>query len=125
LTVLLLLLFGGAVVGGLLASLTWRAAVAGVALVFLVRPLIAWLALRGAPGTRAEHAVIAFFGIRGIGSFYYLAYATAAVTFPQAGELWALIGFVVIVSVVVHGVSATPVMRRLDRRHERSNQARR
>jgi NhaP-type Na+/H+ or K+/H+ antiporter len=64
--------------------------------------------------------VIAFFGIRGIGSFYYLAYATAAVTFPQAGELWAIVGFVVVVSVVVHGVSATPVMRWLDRRHERS-----
>ena len=120
LTVLLLLLFGGAVVGGLLSGLSWRAAAVGLALVFAVRPLIAWLALRGAPGTRGEHAVIAFFGIRGIGSFYYLAYATAAVTFPQGGELWALVGFVVIVSVGVHGVSATPVMKWLDRRHERS-----
>jgi NhaP-type Na+/H+ or K+/H+ antiporter len=83
LTVLLLLLFGGAVVGGLLSDLTWRAAAVGLALVFAVRPLIAWLALRGAPGTRGEHAVIAFFGIRGIGSFYYLAYATAAVTFRR------------------------------------------
>src|SRR5688572_310398 len=70
LTVLLLLLFGGAVVGGLLSSLTWRAAAVGLALVLVVRPLTAWLALRGAPGTRGEHAVIAFFGIRGIGSFF-------------------------------------------------------
>jgi NhaP-type Na+/H+ or K+/H+ antiporter len=116
LTVLLLLLLGGAVVGGLLSALTWRAAAVGLALVFVVRPLIAWLALRGAPGSRGEHAVIAFFGIRGIGSIYYLAYATAAVTIPQAAELWALVGFVVIVSVVVHGVSATPVMQWLDRR---------
>jgi NhaP-type Na+/H+ or K+/H+ antiporter len=116
LTVLLLLLLGGAVVGGLLSELTWRAAAVGLALVFVVRPVIAWLALRGAPGSRGEHAVIAFFGIRGIGSFYYLAYATAAVTIPQAAELWALVGFVVIVSVVVHGVSATPVMQWLDRR---------
>lgn len=119
LTVLLLLLFGGAVVSGLLAPLTWRAAAAGLALVFVVRPLVAWLALRGAPGAPAEHAVIAFFGIRGIGSFYYLAYATTTAAFPQARELWALIGFVVIVSVVVHGISATPVMKRLDRRSVR------
>jgi NhaP-type Na+/H+ or K+/H+ antiporter len=120
LTVLVLLLFGGAVVGGLLAPLTWRAAAVGLALVLLVRPLTAWLALRGAPGTRGEHAVIAFFGIRGIGSFFYLAYATTAVEMPQAEELWALVGFVVIVSVVGHGISATPVMKRLDRRHDRT-----
>jgi NhaP-type Na+/H+ or K+/H+ antiporter len=116
LTVLLLLLLGGAVVGGLLSELTWRAAAVGLAMLFVVRPLIAWLSLRGAPGSRGEHAVIAFFGIRGIGSFYYLAYATAAATIPQAAQLWALVGFVVVVSVVVHGVSATPVMQWLDRR---------
>ncbi len=120
LTVLLLLLLGGAVVSGLLAPLTWRAAAVGLALVFVIRPLVGWLALRGAPGTRGEHAVIAFFGIRGIGSFFYLAYAITTVEIPQAAELWALVGLVVIVSVGVHGVSATPVMKWLDRRHERS-----
>jgi sodium/hydrogen antiporter len=120
LTVLLLLLFGGAVVNGLLSALTWRAAAVGLVLLFVLRPLAAWLSLRGSPGTKGEHAVIAFFGIRGIGSFYYLGYATAAATFAEAEELWALVGLVVIVSVVVHGVSATPVMLRLDRRHERT-----
>jgi NhaP-type Na+/H+ or K+/H+ antiporter len=120
LTVLLLLLFGGAVVSGLLAPLTWRAAAVGLALLFVIRPLVAWLALRGSPGTGGEHAVIAFFGIRGIGSFFYLAYATATVEIPQASELWALVGFVVILSVVGHGISATPVMKWLDRRHERT-----
>jgi sodium/hydrogen antiporter len=120
LTVLLLLLFGGAVVHGLLSELTWAAAGVGLVLLFVIRPLAAWLSLRGSPGTKGEHAVIAFFGIRGIGSFYYLAYATAAATFAEAEALWALVGFVVIVSVVVHGVSATPIMQRLDRRHERT-----
>jgi NhaP-type Na+/H+ or K+/H+ antiporter len=120
LTVLLLLLFGGAVVNGLLSALTWPLAAVGLMLLFVLRPLAAWLSLRGSPGSKGEHAVIAFFGIRGIGSFYYLAYATAAATFAEAEALWALVGFVVIVSVVVHGVSATPVMQRLDRRHERT-----
>lgn len=120
LTVLLLLLFGGAVVNGLLSELTWRAAAVGLMLLFVLRPLAAWLSLRGSPGSKGEHAVIAFFGIRGIGSFFYLAYATAEATFAEAEELWALVGFVVIVSVVVHGVSATPIMERLDRRHERT-----
>ncbi|GLY23969.1 cation:proton antiporter [Micromonospora sp. NBRC 101691] len=120
LTVLLLLLFGGAVVGGLLAPLTWQAALVGLALVLVVRPLAGWLSLRGAPGRPAEHWVIASFGIRGVGSFYYLAYASTKADFPQADLVWATAGLVVIVSVVVHGVAATPVMQVLDRAGERT-----
>ncbi|NLU78762.1 sodium:proton antiporter [Micromonospora sp. HNM0581] len=123
LTVLMLLLLGGAVIGGLLAPLTWPAALVGLALVFVVRPLAGWLALRGAPGRPAEHWVIAAFGIRGIGSFYYLAYATTKADFPQADLVWATTALVVIVSVVVHGVAATPVMRMLDGSGERTRAA--
>jgi NhaP-type Na+/H+ or K+/H+ antiporter len=115
LTVLLLLLFGGAVVGGLLAPLTWPAALTGLALLVVIRPLVGFLALRGAPGRPAEHWVIATFGIRGIGSFYYLAYAMTHAQFPGVDVVWATVGFVVLASVVLHGVAATPVMRLVDR----------
>jgi NhaP-type Na+/H+ or K+/H+ antiporter len=120
LTVMLLLLFGGAVVGGLLAPLTWHAALAGLALIFAVRPLTAFLSLRGAPGRTAEHWVIAAFGIRGIGSFYYLSYGMSHAAFPGADLVWATVGFVVLVSVVLHGIAVTPVMRLLDRSNERT-----
>ncbi len=120
LTVLLLLLLGGAVVSGLLAPLTWQAALVGLALIFVVRPLSGYLSLRGAPGRTAEHWVIAAFGIRGIGSFYYLSYALTHASFPQADLLWATLGFVVLVSVILHGVAATPVMRLLDQANERT-----
>ncbi|MFI5836433.1 cation:proton antiporter [Micromonospora sp. NPDC051300] len=120
LTVLLLLLFGGAVIGGLLAPLTWPAALVGLALVLVIRPLLGWLSLRGAPGRASEHWVISVFGIRGVGSFYYLAYATSKTDFPQAELLWATVGLVVVVSVVAHGIAATPVMQVLDRAGERT-----
>ncbi|TDC32226.1 sodium:proton antiporter [Micromonospora sp. 15K316] len=120
LTVLLLLLFGGAVVGGLLAPLTVPAAAVGLVLVFVLRPLLGWLSLRGAPGRPAEHWVIASFGIRGVGSFFYLAYATTKADFPQADLVWATVGLVVIVSVLVHGIAATPVMQLLDRADART-----
>jgi sodium/hydrogen antiporter len=123
LTVLLLLLFGGAVVGGLLQPLTWPAALAGLALIFVIRPLSGFVSLRGAPGRTAEHWVIAAFGIRGIGSFYYLSYALTHAAFPGADLVWATIGFVVLVSVVLHGVAVTPVMRLLDRSNERTRTA--
>jgi NhaP-type Na+/H+ or K+/H+ antiporter len=115
LTVLLLVLFGGAVVRGLLAPLTWQTVLLAVAVVLVVRPLTAWLALRGGPGSEREKFAIAGFGIRGIGSFYYIGYATAEVAFPGVEQVWAAAGLIVVVSVVVHGVAATPVMRRLDR----------
>ncbi|MEV6595931.1 cation:proton antiporter [Actinoplanes sp. NPDC051346] len=120
LTVLLLLLLGGAVVGGLLAPLTWPAALVGLTLIFFVRPVTGFLSLHGAPGHPAEHWVIATFGIRGIGTFYYLGYAMSHAKFPQVDVVWATAAFVVLVSVVLHGVAATPVMRLLDRYNERS-----
>lgn len=118
LTVLLLVLFGGAIVRGLLGPLTWQMVVVGLVLVLLVRPLTSWIALRGGPGSPEERTAIAVFGIRGIGSFYYLAYATAKAPFEGAEQVWAAVGFVVVVSVLVHGIVATPVMARLDRRRE-------
>ena len=120
LTVGLLLLLGGAVVRGLLGPLDWRGVLVAVALVFVVRPLTGWLGLLRSPGNPAEHRVVAFFGIRGIGSIYYLAYALGAEEFPGAEELWAIAGLTILISVVVHGIAATPVMARLDRDRERT-----
>lgn len=63
----------------------------------------------------------ASFGIRGIGSLFYVAYAAGQASFGIAErQLWAVVSFVVLVSVVLHGITATPVMNRLDTlRHER------
>lgn len=120
--VLLLLLFGGAVARGLLAPLTWSAVAVALAVLLLVRPLVARLALAPGPGRRQEKGVIAFFGIRGIGSLYYVSYALSHAEFEQADLLWATVGLVVVISVVMHGISATPVMNHLDRRERaRSN----
>jgi sodium/hydrogen antiporter len=115
LTVLLLVLLGGAIVRGLFDPLDWRTVAVGLAVVFAVRPVTAAIALRGGPGDRNEKTAIALFGIRGIGSFYYIAYATSEARFPGAEQVWAAAGFVVAVSVVVHGIAASPVMARLDR----------
>lgn len=115
----LLILLGGAVVTGALAELTWRGASVGIALILVLRPMSARLALIGAPGSKREHRAISFFGIRGIGSLYYLAFAVDRAEFEHADELWAITIFTIVASVVIHGVTATPVMTHLDRRNER------
>jgi len=91
----------------------------GLCAVLLVRPVTAWLSLRRLDLHTADRRSIAFFGVRGIGSFYYLAFALNTARFPEADVLWATVSFVVLASVVIHGVSAAPVLRALDRRFGR------
>lgn len=115
----LLILFGGALVSGLLAPLGWQDVLAALAIILVVRPLAGLAGLAGFPAERMEKATIAFFGIRGVGSFYYLAYALNHATFPAADRVWAITGLVVLLSVLLHGLTVTPVMRRMDRRQGR------
>ena len=52
--------------------------------------------------------------MRGVGSIYYVAYAAGAAPFPEERWLWSTVGFTIALSVLLHGILATPVMRRLD-----------
>jgi len=111
---LLLVLLGGAVADGVLSGLGWQGAVASVLIVLVVRPLAGLVSLVRTRTPRGERAAIAFFGVRGIGSIYYLAYALGRADFADARRVWAVLAAVVLVSVVLHGITASPVMRRLD-----------
>ncbi|WP_424134537.1 cation:proton antiporter [Roseomonas chloroacetimidivorans] len=116
----LLVLLGGAVAaGGLLAAVDIRVVVFAVVAIFVVRPLAGWIALWGTGRPTEERATIAFFGIRGLGSFYYLAFALGHAEFQAAGTLWATVATVVLISVFLHGTTVTPAMTALDRRRER------
>lgn len=116
LTAVLLFLVGAFVAQGGLAPLSWQGAAVAVLLLLVVRPLAGWVAQFGAAAGPRERVVTAFFGIRGIGSLFYLAYALASHDFGVPPEvLWAVVTFTVVASVVLHGVSATPVISRLDR----------
>ncbi|WBQ04260.1 cation:proton antiporter [Kribbella sp. CA-293567] len=111
----ILLLLGVAITGGLLEPLTWSGVAIGLLLVFVLRPVSAWLSLAGTPMRRSERWVTAAFGVRGVGSIFYLAYAGADFS-TDLSWLWATVGFTIVLSVLVHGVAATPMMRMLERR---------
>jgi NhaP-type Na+/H+ or K+/H+ antiporter len=120
----LLVLFGGAMTGGgLFSALTWQAAVFGLLALFVVRPLAGWIGLIGTDPPPGERAAISFFGIRGIGSIYYLAYALSHAKFDNGHLLWSTAGFIILVSIVLHGITVTPTMRRLDLRRKRAERA--
>ena len=69
----LLLLFGGALAKGLLNALAGTDIVAALIILLVIRPLAGLIGLAGFRAAWGERVTIAFFGIRGVGSLYYLA----------------------------------------------------
>jgi sodium/hydrogen antiporter len=84
-----------------------------VPLLFLViRPVAVVIGLMGSHVSALIRPWIAWFGIRGIGSFYYLMYAIEHNLPPDlAGRLMAITFTVIAASIVVHGLSVTPLMK--------------
>ena len=109
----LLILFGGALVNGILNPLTWKMALFTLLFILMIRPLAAYTSLISCKIHIKEKLAISFFGIRGIGSIFYLAFAFKEAEFAEEKELWAIIAFTILVSVVIHGLTATPVMKYL------------
>ena len=103
------------VVGAMLAEIEvmspgiWVA----VTLFVVIRPAATLLALFRIPLSRPQRAFIAWFGVRGVGSIYYLAYALShGVSVPVARTLADITLVVVAGSIVLHGTSVTPLMQR-------------
>lgn len=119
----LLLLFGGALANEILLPLRWSDVFGAMAIILIVRPVAGLLGLWGSRIPVSERIALAFFGIRGVGSFYYLAYALNHGKFHDAERIWAIVGLVILFSVVLHGLSVTSIMRRLDRSQGRDPNA--
>lgn len=126
LTMVVLLLLGGAFARGLLHALHWQDAVFGLMTVFLVRPVAGMIGLIGLRHRSTglawfwdERIIISFFGIRGIGSIYYLVFALNHHAWAAQARMQAIIGFIVLLSILIHGISVTPAMNWLDRQRRR------
>ena len=103
------------VVGAMLADIEvvgpglWVA----LSLFVVIRPAATLLTLFRVPLSRPQRAFIAWFGVRGVGSIYYLAYALSHGVHAPAGRMLADVTLVVVAgSIVLHGISVTPLMQR-------------
>ena len=124
LTVLILILLGGAAATGLLAGTTGSEVLVAGLFLLVVRPLAGFTGLIGGGTGPLERAVIAFFGVRGIGSLFYIAFAVEHADFAESDSLWRVIALIVIGSVLIHGITATAVMSHLDRKRVRAAEER-
>jgi NhaP-type Na+/H+ or K+/H+ antiporter len=114
---IVLILFGGSLLSGVLNGLTWPMVMFSLMFLFIVRPLTSYLSLNACKQVNSqERWVISFFGIRGMGSMYYLAYAFKEAQFPYADKLWTIVTFTILLSIIIHGLTATQVMKYMEAR---------
>lgn len=93
------------------------------ALFFVIRPLGAWIATIGKQYRPIHRVLLGWFGIRGVGSLYYICYALGGGLQGELGEQLAWITFTtVVLSVIVHGTTATPLMNKYERWRDRQEQ---
>jgi NhaP-type Na+/H+ or K+/H+ antiporter len=103
------------VVGAMLADIEVVAPDVWLALTLFVviRPAATLLTLFRAPLSRPQRAFIAWFGVRGVSSMYYLAYVLSHGVSTPVGRMLVDVTLVVVAgSIVVHGISVTPLMQR-------------
>jgi NhaP-type Na+/H+ or K+/H+ antiporter len=104
------------ILGAMLAGIPWTVHPLAwlIPVMFLaIRPAATLLGLLPTRTSLAQRAIIGWFGVRGVGSLYYLAYALAhGLAGDEARTLTNITLAVVAASVVVHGISVTPLMAR-------------
>lgn len=89
----------------------------GMLLVLVVRPMAVLAVVQRQGLARSQRRLLAWFGIRGVGTLFYLAYALQhGITGELAGQLTGAALVAVSLSIVLHGVSSTPLMERYQRR---------
>ena len=100
----------------------WAGAALAPLLLFAIRPLTVFVAFVGSGITARERAFLGWFGVRGVGSLYYVAaaIATGLLTVDEAQSVFWAIAVCIVASIVVHGITGSPFAGRLARRADRA-----
>ncbi|NJD33537.1 MAG: sodium:proton antiporter [Betaproteobacteria bacterium] len=113
----LILLIGGALI---LESWSWRAVALALFLFVVARPVSVLVGMLGTRTSWPIRGMVGWFGVRGIGSLYYLMYAIQhGIAEDLALELIQFTLIAVSLSILAHGTSVKPLMG-LFWRHRRS-----
>jgi len=115
LIVLWTLLFGGFLASGILSYSNAASIGTALFLVFILRPVCGRLGLAGTGYSEKKKWAIGYFGIKGVGSFFYLAYALHEGQFSNGNELYALVSLLVLISIFAHGLTGPRVIDYFDK----------
>lgn len=92
-----------------------RAVLLGLALFCIIRPLATMLCLIGSPTSQAQRLLMGWFGIRGIGSLYYLSYALRHRPADDVERVIPIVVTIIALSVLLHGITGQPLLHRYER----------
>ncbi|MDQ3041784.1 MAG: sodium:proton antiporter [Acidobacteriota bacterium] len=93
----------------------WRAVPLALALFFVIRPLAALVFLIKTPTGKVQRLMMGWFGIRGIGSLYYLSYALNHGLNDKIADTVGITLSVVALSILIHGISSQPILNYYER----------
>jgi len=114
-TVIVLTGFGMAIITSGFDALRWSDAVLVILILLVVRPIAVVLGFLGSPFKPRTRIALAFFGIRGLGSLYYIVHAANLGAGLVDRHLIEVVSLVVLCSILLYGVSGDYATRRLDR----------
>ncbi len=106
LTCILLLMLGAAAAYQGWAVLSLNNMLIALGTVFLIRPIAGMLGMLGCESSFKDRFAVSFLGVRGIGSFYYLAYAATHFNSDAVSTLTQIVLCTVMLSIVVHGIGS-------------------
>ena len=108
---LILIVFGGVILTGILEPLNWGMILLALGCILVIRPLCGYMGLIKMNTSYKTKLAISFLGIKGIGSFFYLSYALSKGEFQYQNELWAITACVVLLSIFIHGLTASRIVK--------------
>lgn len=108
-------LFGGAIASGVLIGIGWREIGFALLTLLAVRPIASLLGFLGSPHPAPVRLALGYFGIRGLGSLYYVSRTVSASPHHDPYGLWSVTTLTVLFSIVLYGVTARPALVLLDR----------
>ncbi len=99
----------------------WRAVPLALVFFFVFRPLLAQIFLIKSPTSKIQKWMLGWFGIRGIGSIYYLAYALNHGLESNAKDVIAIVISIIALSILIHGLSVQPILDRYEKICEKNS----
>lgn len=112
----LMLIIGSVVSAHWQDLFTWNSAIVAAVLFILVRPLSVWLSLLGTRTDGPQRLLAGWLGIRGVGTFFYLALALEQTSADTMRPIIPVLLAIIVASVFLHGVTASPLLERYYRR---------
>jgi NhaP-type Na+/H+ or K+/H+ antiporter len=109
------IVFGAAIVGPVLAGMTWKAGLYGVLSLTVVRVLPVALAFAGTKARPRTVAFLGWFGPRGLASIVFTVIVLEESHLPNVSTMATVVVFTIVLSVYAHGLTARPLAGRYAR----------